>query len=91
MSAAFTLFGLSLIYGLSGALNLKQIAAALQGQGLDPLLVVAIVMTVIGFGFKVAAVPFISGRRTPIKARQRQAPPSSRRVRRWPVFSFSPK
>src|SRR5438034_2510480 len=58
MSAAFTLFGLSLIYGLSGALNLKQIAAALQGQGLDPLLVVAIVMTVIGFGFKVAAVPF---------------------------------
>src|SRR6185369_5223853 len=58
MSAAFTLFGLSLIYGLSGALNLKQIATALQGQGLDPLLVVAIVMTVIGFGFKVAAVPF---------------------------------
>lgn len=58
MSAAFTLFGLSLIYGLSGSTNLHQIAAALAGKGLDPLLVVAIVMTVIGFGFKVAAVPF---------------------------------
>ena len=29
-----------------------------QGKGLDPLLLVAIVTTVIGFGFKVAAVPF---------------------------------
>jgi len=58
MAAAFTLFGLSLIYGLTGALELKAIAAALKGRGLDPLLVVAIVMTVIGFGFKVAAVPF---------------------------------
>src|SRR5882724_8655208 len=58
MSAAFTLFGLSLLYGLSGATNLAQIAASLKGKGLDPLLIVAIVMTVIGFGFKVAAVPF---------------------------------
>jgi NADH-quinone oxidoreductase subunit N len=52
------LFGLSLIYGLSGSTNLHAIAAALAGKGLDPLLIVAIVMTVIGFGFKVAAVPF---------------------------------
>ncbi len=58
MAAAFTLFGLSLLYGLSGATNLKEIAAALKGLGLDPLLVVAIGLTVIGFGFKVAAVPF---------------------------------
>jgi NADH-quinone oxidoreductase subunit N len=58
MAAAFTLFGLSLLYGLSGATNLGQIAAALAGKGLDPLLIVAIVMTVIGFGFKIAAVPF---------------------------------
>jgi NADH-quinone oxidoreductase subunit N len=58
MSAAFTLFGLSLLYGLSGATNLSKIAAAVQGPNLDPLLIVAIVMTVIGFGFKVAAAPF---------------------------------
>ncbi len=58
MSAAFTLFGLSLLYGLSGSTNLGQIAASIRGAPLDPLLVVAMVMTVIGFGFKVAAVPF---------------------------------
>ena len=58
MAAAFTLFGLSLLYGLSGSTNLAQIAAGLKGKGLDPLLAVAIVMTIIGFGFKIAAVPF---------------------------------
>ena len=58
VTAAFMLFGLSLLYGLSGATNLGQIAAAIKGPKLDPLLVLAIVMTVIGFGFKVAAVPF---------------------------------
>jgi NADH-quinone oxidoreductase subunit N len=57
-SAAFTLFGLSLVYGLSGSTNLSRIAEATKGPSLDPLLAVAIVMTVIGFGFKVAAVPF---------------------------------
>jgi NADH-quinone oxidoreductase subunit N len=58
MSAAFLLFGFSLLYGLSGTTHLPEIAAALKGRGLDPLLLVAIVTTVIGFGFKVAAVPF---------------------------------
>jgi NADH-quinone oxidoreductase subunit N len=58
MAAAFTLFGLSLLYGLSGSTNLGQIADAIVGPRLDPLLVVAIVMTVTGFGFKVAVVPF---------------------------------
>ena len=58
MSAAFTLFGLSLIYGLSGEINLSAIAAKLNGQTADPLFLVALVMTLIGFGFKIAAVPF---------------------------------
>jgi NADH-quinone oxidoreductase subunit N len=61
MSAAFTLFGLSFIYGLSGSTNLAQIAANLAPNAthtLDPLLILAIVMTTIGFGFKIAAVPF---------------------------------
>lgn len=58
MSAAFLLFGFSLLYGLSGSTNLICIAYMTQGSTLDPLLMVAIVMTVTGFGFKVAAVPF---------------------------------
>lgn len=58
MAAAFTLFGLSLLYGMSGSTNLHRIAEGLAGKGMDPLLIVAIVTTLIGFGFKVAAVPF---------------------------------
>ncbi len=58
MSAAITLFGLSLVYGLSGSTGLREIAAKLNQPGLDPLLAAALVMTVIGFGFKIAAVPF---------------------------------
>ena len=58
MSAAFLLFGLSLLYGLSNSTSLTQIASAIHGQSLNPLLVIAIVTTVIGLGFKVAAVPF---------------------------------
>ncbi len=63
MAAAFTLFGLSLLYGLSGATNLHHIADALQNHAvkthfIDPLLILALVMVVAGFGFKIAAVPF---------------------------------
>jgi NADH-quinone oxidoreductase subunit N len=58
MSAGFLLFGLSLLYGLSGSIELPRIAAAVSGPALDPLLLVAIVMVTIGFGFKVAAAPF---------------------------------
>ena len=59
MSAAFTLFGLSLVYGLSGTTNLARNRRGTGRQG-DWIRcsIVAIVMTVIGFGFKVAAVPF---------------------------------
>jgi NADH-quinone oxidoreductase subunit N len=57
-AAAFTLFGFSLVFGASGSLELRAIARALAGQPLDPLLAVALVMTLVGFGFKVAAVPF---------------------------------
>jgi NADH-quinone oxidoreductase subunit N len=58
LSAAFTLFGLSLLYGLSGSTSLARISAAIQGPALDPLLLAAIVLTVVGLGFKVAAAPF---------------------------------
>lgn len=57
MSAALTLFGLSLLYGISGATNLNKIAAAIH-EPLDPLLLLALVTTIAGLGFKVAAAPF---------------------------------
>ncbi|HEU5342352.1 NADH-quinone oxidoreductase subunit N [Edaphobacter sp.] len=58
ISAAFLLFGFSLLYGLSNSTNLSTIASTLQSAPLDPLLLVAIVMMLVGLGFKVAAAPF---------------------------------
>lgn len=58
MSAAFLLFGFSLLYGLTGSINLHSIANHLAVQGQPPLLIVALVMMLAAFGFKAAAAPF---------------------------------
>ncbi len=58
MSAAFMLFGFSLLYGLSNSTNITHIASAIHSQPINPILIIAIVTTVIGFGFKIAAAPF---------------------------------
>jgi len=58
MSAAFMLFGFSLLYGFAHSTNILQIAATIHGLPLNPILILAIVTTVIGFGFKIAAAPF---------------------------------
>jgi NADH-quinone oxidoreductase subunit N len=58
MSAAFLLFGFSLLYGFSNSTSLAGIAAAIHGPNLNPFLAIAIVTTAIGLGFKVAAAPF---------------------------------
>jgi NADH-quinone oxidoreductase subunit N len=58
MSAAFLLFGFSLLYGLTGSINLGAIAGHLALQGQPPLLIVALVMILAAFGFKAAAAPF---------------------------------
>jgi NADH-quinone oxidoreductase subunit N len=58
MSAAFTLFGLSLVYGLTGEINLSAIGTSLRGRTNDTLFLAALIMTLIGFAFKIAAAPF---------------------------------
>ncbi|MBI2814174.1 MAG: NADH-quinone oxidoreductase subunit N [Opitutae bacterium] len=58
MSAAFLLFGFSLLYGLTGSLDLGGIATQLAAQGPSPLLLVALGMVLVAFGFKAAAAPF---------------------------------
>ncbi len=58
MSAAFLLFGFSLIYGLTGSIQLDPIARQLASQGLSPLLLIALAMVIVAFGFKAAAAPF---------------------------------
>ncbi len=58
ISAAFLLFGFSLIYGLTGSIELGEIARQLSVMPANPLLVVALVMVLVAFGFKAAAAPF---------------------------------
>jgi NADH-quinone oxidoreductase subunit N len=58
ISAAFLLFGFSLLYGLTGSIQFTEIAAQLRVQQLSPLHVVALAMILVAFGFKAAAAPF---------------------------------
>ena len=57
-SLGLLLYGLSILYGLSGTTNLRSIAVVLAGHGRDPWLVLAVIFVVAGIGFKIAAVPF---------------------------------
>jgi NADH-quinone oxidoreductase subunit N len=57
-SSAFTLFGISLIYGMTGTTSLAQIGARLATTPVQSLLAAGIVMTLVGFAFKIAAAPF---------------------------------
>ena len=58
-STAFLLYGIALVYGATGATNLEVIGQrALANGGGGPLFAIGIAMLLIGFGFKVATVPF---------------------------------
>lgn len=59
VSTAVMLFGISLVYGASGAMHLDRIALALAATGRTaPVAAVGIGLVLVGFGFKVSAVPF---------------------------------
>jgi NADH-quinone oxidoreductase subunit N len=59
-SSAFFLFGIALVYGGAGTTNLEQVGLVIgvDGIGASPLLITATALLAVGFGFKVAAVPF---------------------------------
>lgn len=60
LSSAVMLFGMSLIYGVTGTTNLEQISLALSaGPGiLRELAYLSIFFIAVGFGFKISAFPF---------------------------------
>jgi NADH-quinone oxidoreductase subunit N len=62
VSTGSMLYGLSLLYGMTGSLNLYTIRDALLGQGVEGLnqftILLILVLSLAGFGFKTAAVPF---------------------------------
>jgi NADH-quinone oxidoreductase subunit N len=57
-SLGILLYGMSLMYGLSGTTSLRAMAPVFVGQERDPRLVLAVILVVAGVGFKIAAVPF---------------------------------
>jgi NADH-quinone oxidoreductase subunit N len=59
-SSAFLLMGIAMAYGGAGTTNITLIGEVIgvDGIGASPLLIGATAMLAVGFGFKVAAVPF---------------------------------
>jgi len=59
-STGFLLYGIALIYGATGTTNLKGIYEFVRKIQLltDPLLLIGMGLLIVGFGFKVASVPF---------------------------------
>jgi NADH-quinone oxidoreductase subunit N len=57
-TAAIMIYGLSLLYGLYGSMQLEVIAERIaQAESASPLLGVAILSLLVGIGFKIATVP----------------------------------
>jgi NADH-quinone oxidoreductase subunit N len=59
-SSAFLLYGISIIYGLTGTTDIKAIALYISEKGLagNPALSLSMALFAVAFGFKIAAVPF---------------------------------
>jgi NADH-quinone oxidoreductase subunit N len=62
-STGFVVYGIALVFGATGATNLMKIVSAAAGSGSGPtvslpLLGIGAALILVGFGFKVAAVPF---------------------------------
>jgi multicomponent Na+:H+ antiporter subunit D len=58
IASVFILFGIALIYGNTGTLNMAFISKAIKDSGLNAGLALALAMFMAGFGLKAALVPF---------------------------------
>lgn len=58
LSAAILAYGMSLVYGMTGSLNFDDIRSASASVAEEPVFVLGILLVLVGFGFKVSAVPF---------------------------------
>ncbi len=59
-ASAFLLYGIALLYGASGSTSLERVARAVGvlSPGAVPLAVLGTALLLVGFGFKIASVPF---------------------------------
>jgi NADH-quinone oxidoreductase subunit N len=59
LSSAFLLYGISLVYGVTGTTRFDGMSKVLENAGdFQPTSLLAIIFIITGFGFKIAAVPF---------------------------------
>ncbi|KGM57209.1 NADH:ubiquinone oxidoreductase subunit N [Lysobacter arseniciresistens ZS79] len=58
LASGLLLYGLSLVYGSTGTLDLSEIAVAAQASGASTMLVTGVVFMVAGIAFKFGAAPF---------------------------------
>ena len=58
MSTALTIYGISMLYGLTGTTDIAAIAETTQLTGMNWMFAIAMVSMIAGYGFKIAAVPF---------------------------------
>ena len=58
LSTGFTVYGIALVYGLSGTMNFQTLAEVSPSLADKPLFLVGLLLVFIGLGFKIAAFPF---------------------------------
>lgn len=58
LSSAIILYAISLTYGLTGTTNIAAAATSLGSQLTDPVAGLAVLLFIVGFGFKMSIVPF---------------------------------
>ncbi|MCX7554124.1 NADH-quinone oxidoreductase subunit NuoN [Marinicella sp. S1101] len=58
LASGMLLYGMSLIYGAVGTLQINEISQAIAGQNNDMFLVLGLIFVIVGIGFKLGAAPF---------------------------------
>ena len=58
LSTSFTVFGIALVYGMSGQLNFGDLATVSGALAANKLFLFGLLLVMVGLGFKIAAFPF---------------------------------
>src|SRR5258706_10467789 len=58
LSTSFTVFGIALVYGISGKLNFGELAAVAGQFSSNKIFLFGLLLVMVGLGFKIAAFPF---------------------------------
>ena len=58
LASGMLLYGMSLVYGVTGTLELQEVAAVAATRSTDLVLILALVFVLVGVAFKLGAVPF---------------------------------